>query len=288
MSDDFDAPKRVELCHHGRKIACPECVDEDPAVEYMLRGEVIGLRAKVREQAEEIERLKRRLAVLDEWEQGHEEAHQRAVDDCPHEEKTWTCCATCHCVEIERRRKAEAELAGRPYAESLATAVKRIEELEDAGIAENHAILKLTDVPREGYTLQEEIRAQLEEAQVELAAERDGALALRVELGARDDETFPAFVRRLSIQSETWRNDLAAERERAKRLEQALAGWLATESLPDCRACAVLDAGLPELALRPAAPEAKESDCTCGEQWPCPLHGGPPAAPEPTPSEEKP
>lgn len=79
-----------------------------------------------------------------------------------------------------------------------------------------------------------------------------------------------------------------AERERAKRLEQALAGWLATESLPDCRACAVLDAGLPELALRPAAPEAKESDCTCGEQWPCPLHGGPPAAPEPTPSEEKP
>ena len=34
----------------------------------------------------------------------------------------------------------------------------------------------------------------------------------------------------------------------------------------------------------PAAPEAKESDCTCGEQWPCPLHGGPPAAPEPTPS----
>ena len=41
-------------------------------------------------------------------------------------------------------------------------------------------------------------------------------------------------------------------------------------------------------ALRPAAPEAKESDCTCGEQWPCPLHGGPPAAPEPTPSEKCP
>lgn len=39
---------------------------------------------------------------------------------------------------------------------------------------------------------------------------------------------------------------------------------------------------------RPAAPEAKESDCTCGEQWPCPLHGGPPAAPEPTPSEKCP
>lgn len=75
----------------------------------------------------------------------------------------------------ERAEKAEAELAGRPHAESLATAVKRIEELEDAGIAENHAILTLTDVPREGYTLQEEIRAQLEEAQVELAAERERA-----------------------------------------------------------------------------------------------------------------
>ena len=45
---------RVEFCHHGRKIACPECVDEGPAEEYMLRAEVNRLTRELREAQEEL------------------------------------------------------------------------------------------------------------------------------------------------------------------------------------------------------------------------------------------
>ena len=54
-------------------------------------------------------------------------------------------------------------------------------------IEENHAIYTLTGPPREGYTLQQEIRAQLEEAHADVIAalrERDSLRALAVRLRA--------------------------------------------------------------------------------------------------------
>lgn len=52
------------------------------------------------------------------------------------------------------------------------------EEWAREGIDENYAIFTLTDVPREGFTLQQEIRAQHEELGAEVEALRD---VLRVE-----------------------------------------------------------------------------------------------------------
>lgn len=47
-------PRRVEFCHHGREIACQECVDEGPQEEYLLRADRNRL-------TQEIERLRGEL-----------------------------------------------------------------------------------------------------------------------------------------------------------------------------------------------------------------------------------
>jgi len=43
--------------------------------------------------------------------EGHHEAHTLAVDDCPHDEKTWVCCGACHCAALARAESAEQLLS---------------------------------------------------------------------------------------------------------------------------------------------------------------------------------
>lgn len=96
---------------------------------------------------------------------------------------------------------------------------------------------------------------------------------------------------RLHGELEKAESELAAERERADdaiewigcvRDELVNAGLME----PGDRTMALAAIRRMIEALRLAVPESRPKSCTCGDSWPCPLHGGPPAAPEPTPSEE--
>lgn len=83
--------------------------------------------------------------------------------------------------EQQRKRLEDClpSLGKEPIGLAIAAALARIDNLQqtitenvDEGIAENHAIMTLTGVPRAGYTLQREIRAQLEELQAEIRSSR--------------------------------------------------------------------------------------------------------------------
>lgn len=74
---------------------------------------------------------------------------------------------------LRQRREAEdayseANHEREELESKLAEAQQRVLELENFAIEENHAIMTLTGIPRAGYSLQEEIRAQLEETRVDL------------------------------------------------------------------------------------------------------------------------
>lgn len=69
------------------------------------------------------------------------------------------------------------------------------------------AALKEADAQGDQLVLDlENMAAERNALAAEIEAEREGRLALRTELGARDDETFPAFVRRLAEEREQWRD----------------------------------------------------------------------------------
>lgn len=102
------------------------------------------------------------------------------------------------------------------------------EMTDDELIEENHAIFSLTGPPREGYTLQQEIRAQLEEAQAELDDLRE-----RLKRAEQERDEWKVMHKQEQKEANEIQAETEAAQEEAKRLREALkwskalySGWV--------------------------------------------------------------
>lgn len=207
MSDKLDeiAEWAIDNCEGGTQLRLSEADRET----FILNIRAALDEARQEDRAE-IERLRQ-------WERASQEGHPSPCTMgplCPYCEIerlrsgviSWTAMAG------EQRARAEAAEAKLAEAQQRVAELRKLSETQERVRERWEAKLRATE-------------AELAAAREEARAEQEGTLALRVELGARDDETFSNFVRRLAIQSSTWREDLKAAREQVRVLRLQIGDW---------------------------------------------------------------
>lgn len=219
-------------------------------------------------------------------------------DCCEHCYDTAIETAEIHAGEYQRGRSealAESQAKSLKMAERLARLVRQAWERNDdlamRLFGSNTTLMLASDAERalaESEGLEEalascvdmnRIREHTADLLAETRAEVDG-LKERLRIAAQDraDARLRASLALAEIEGLTAERDhyrvaLAVQQKRVKELEKALAEWRGSESLPDCAACAVLDAALAagNEETRPVLPlEEKYHELlyAVGRKWP--------------------